>query len=84
MNPLHNPYDYAASRIPAEFAPSPSSHVLETQVASMLTNLGEYKQIQGSGYDNGTLALLLMCAFLREHGGTIHAMTEAHKALHQS
>lgn len=84
IEPLHNPFHYGASHILQRLDPSWRDE-LRTEIveaarellAAMGTMINPPRNI-----DNGTLALVILCQLLREHGGALVALSKAHEQLH--
>lgn len=82
-----NPYYYAANAILEKLGRhhTTSRAQFDMSVQALMAQLGlpAYGSPELDNLDHGTIALICLCAFLKEHGGTIAAMTQAHQNLHQ-
>lgn len=76
-----NPYWYGADAVLQQLDPHhlTSRSQLAMDAQHLMSALGS--PINPAGLDNGSLALVLVCQFLREHGGTLNALTKAHREL---
>ena len=80
---MDNPYYYAANEIITKLDRhhTHSRGQLEMNVEHLVSMLGLPCRVEG--FDNGSMALLLLAGILKEHGGALKALTDAHQQLHQ-
>jgi hypothetical protein len=82
----YNPFHYGASHILQRLDPAsrvawhPRSEI-EDAAQSIVAALGLPCSVRG--LENGTMALVIVCGLLREHGAAIKAISDAHNTLHQ-